>query len=138
MQRHDNNTFFRAVHWAKGNIRKGKDRLSTYKAAERYYGVDGDKIKNYLLKYEHRFMSIDYQKYPNFTVTDHEIQKKSEHLSISYETKETSLRNQYPQDYTIEDINSMELTKFNKLLKENNCNMTKNKPKFHEDPYADM
>lgn len=69
MDKHyDNDTFFKAVHWAKRNIRKGKSRLNTYKAAERYYGVDADKIQNYLLKYEKDFMSIDYRKFKNYTV----------------------------------------------------------------------
>ena len=65
---YDDDTFFKAINWAKRNIRKGKSRLNTYKAAERYYGVDADKIQNYLLKYEKDFMSIDYRKFTNYTV----------------------------------------------------------------------
>jgi hypothetical protein len=141
---YDNDTFFKAVHWAKRNIRKGKSRLNTYKAAERYYGVDADKIQNYLLKYEKDFMSIDYRKYPNHTITDYKSQKKAELLSYSLDTSETPFEmyvkqsdDQYPQDYTPDDINLIESARLNKILKENSQLKTK-QSKVHKDPYADM
>jgi len=79
-QHYDNDTFFKAVHWAKRNIRKGKSRLNTYKAAERYYGVDADKIQNYLLKYEKDFMSIDYRKFTNYTVEQYYFNEFKEYV----------------------------------------------------------
>lgn len=67
-QRCDNDTFFKAVNWAKRNIRKGKSRLKTYEAAESYYGVNAANIQSYLLKHEKEFMSIDYREFTNYTV----------------------------------------------------------------------
>lgn len=70
-QHYDTDTFFKAVNWAKRNIRKGKSRLNTYAAAESYYGVDAKHIQRHLLTHEKEFMSVDYREFAKCTITHH-------------------------------------------------------------------
>jgi hypothetical protein len=154
-KQYDNNTFFRAVSWAKRNIRKGKSRLNTYAAAEKYYGVDAKSIERYLLKREKDFMAIDYEKYPDHTITEYKLQKRAEEFTNNvlnsgeslFELTHTTAKDyDYPEDFTDEDINMINTAKLNKMIKENErkeeekrqARLERRKqPCIHDDPYAD-
>ena len=155
MQRYDNDTFFKAVHWAKRNIRKGKSRLNTYKAAQSYYGIPSHMIQSYLLKYETEFMSIDYRKYPNFTIEEYKAQKRFEALmarsSVVKSTASFEIRckpiDNFPEDFTQEDINMIKLAELNKTFKEIEQQKEEKRQarlkrlsqsEVHVDPFADL